>query len=69
MYSLRSGNLFTCKIDKRTFGKNKLETGDIVTIIKREYKPKMKKDEDGGFSPIPGANELWIRQYKKLSKQ
>ena len=69
MYSLRSGNLFTCKIDKRTFGKNKLETGDIVTIIKREYKPKMKKDEGGGFSPIPGANELWIRQYKKLSKQ
>ena len=68
MYSLRSGNLFTCKIDKRTFGKNKLETGDIVTILKREYKPKMKKDEDGGFSPIPGESELWIRQCKKLTK-
>ncbi len=67
MYSLKNGNTLDCKIDRKTFNKNKLEEGDIVYISGTRNKPKMKKDENGQFVPIDGMNELWITSYKKMN--
>ena len=67
MYSLKNGNTLDCKIDRKTFNKNKLEEGDIVYISGTRSKPKMKKDENGQFVPIDGMNELWITSYKKMN--
>lgn len=66
MYSLRNGNNFDCKIDKRTFNRNKIEVGDIIRIIGARDKPKMKRDEDGNFVPIEGTSERWLTNYKKV---
>lgn len=66
MYSLKNGTLLECKIDKRTFNQNKLVKGDIVRITSSKYKPKQRRTEDGNYEPIPGINELWITNYKKV---
>ena len=67
MYSLKHGTTLECKIDRRSFYKNKLEEGDIVMISGSRNKPKMKRDEDGQFVPVEGTNELWITSYKKMN--
>lgn len=66
LYSLKHGNTLECKIDKKTFNKNKLSVGDIVIIIGSKYKPKIKRTDDGNFIPVDGVNELWITKYKKV---
>ena len=65
MYSLKNGNNLECKIDKRSFNKNKLSKGDIVMINTSRYKPKVKKTESG-WVEIPGTKELWITKYVKV---
>jgi len=67
MYSLKNGTTLDCKIDKKTFNKNKLIEGDIVMINGTRYKPKMKRNNDGAFIPVEGSNELWIVNYKKIN--
>ena len=66
MYSLKNGTIIDCKIDKKTFNKNKLKAGDIVRIISRRKKPKLKRLESGLYEPIPGTEELWITGYTKV---
>lgn len=66
MYSLKHGDTLECKIDKRTFNKNKLQKGDIVKISGSIKKPKMKRNEDGQFVPIEGTSELWITSYRRM---
>lgn len=65
MYSLKNGTIIDCKIDKKTFSKNKLEKGDIVRITGQRKKQRQKR-VDGGFEPVPGVFDLWITSYKKV---
>ena len=65
LYSLKNGTTLDCKIDKRTFNKDKLKVGDIIKVISNKSKPKMKRDENGNFTPIEGTSELWVTNYKK----
>ena len=66
VYSLKNGSLFDCKIDKRTFNRNKLQEGDIISIKGSTTKPKMRKLDDGTFETIQDTLELWITNYNKL---
>ena len=66
LYSLKNGTTLDCKVDKRTFSKEKLEVGDIVRIRGTKEKPKVRKNENGEFEPIPGTKELWITDYAKI---
>ena len=66
LYSLKNGTTLDCKVDKRTFSKEKLEVGDIVRIRGTKEKPKVRKNENGEFEPIPGTKELWITDYTKI---
>ena len=66
MYSLKNGTVIDCKIDKRSFAKNKLQSGDIVRIHGQRKKPKLKRLENGQYEPIPGVDELWITGYTKV---
>lgn len=67
MYSLKNGTTLDCKIDKKTFNKNKLSNGDIVVITGSKSKPKVRRTEDGTFEPIEGTKELWITGYRKTN--
>ena len=68
LYSLKNGTTLDCKIDKRTFNKEKLANGDIVKINGTKQKPKVKKNlETGEWETIVGTNELWITSYHKLN--
>ena len=67
LYSLKNGTTLDCKIDKRTFNKEKLVNGDIVKINGTKQKPKVKKNiETGEWETIAGTKELWITAYQKL---
>ena len=66
LYSLKNGTTLDFKVDKRTFSKEKLEVGDIVRIRGTKEKPKVRKNENGEFEPIPGTKELWITDYAKI---
>lgn len=63
MYSLKSGEVLDCKIDKRTFNKQHLNVGEIVKINRTSRKPKVRKNEDGEWEQIPDSLELWITDY------
>ena len=63
LYSLKNGTTLDCKIDKKTFNKQKLEKGDILRIAETKSKPKVKKNEDGDWVTVPGTKELWITKY------
>ena len=68
MYSLKNGTTLDCKIDKKSFNKEKLAIGDIVRINGTKQKPKVRKNEETGeWESIPGTNELWITTYHKLN--
>lgn len=68
MYSLKNGTTLDCKIDKKTFNKEKLAVGNIVRINGTKQKPKVKKNEETGeWEAIPGTSELWITTYHKLN--
>ena len=67
MYSLKHGNTLDCKIDRKTFNKNKLKEGDIVMVSGSRNKPKMKRNEDGEFVSVEGTSELWVTSYKKVN--
>lgn len=66
MYSLKNGTIVDCKIDKRTFAKNRLQVGDIIKVQGQTKKPKLRRLENGQYEPILGVNELWITNYKKI---
>ena len=67
MYSLKYGNTLDCKIDKKTFNKEKLCIGDIVMINSSRTKPKMKLDVSGNFVAVDGMTDLWITSYRKVN--
>lgn len=66
LYSLKNGTTLDCKIDKRTFNKDKLAVGDIVRITSTKEKPKSRKNENGEWESIPGTKELWVNAYHKI---
>ena len=66
LYSLKNGTTIDCKIDKKTFNKNKLKVGDTIRIIKSPLKHKNRKNENGDWEPIPDQLERWITEYKKV---
>ena len=66
VYSLKQGETLDCKIDKKTFNKNKLKVRDIIKIQGQTKKPKVRKNENGDWVPVPGVNEIWITQYQKI---
>lgn len=66
MYSLKNGTTLDCKIDKRTFNKAKLQTGDLVRVKGTKRKLKSKRVADGVWESIPGTSELWITSYTKI---
>ena len=63
LYSLKNGTTLDCKIDKRTFNKLRLKKGDILTILSCNYKPKVKRNENGEWENVPNTKELWITKY------
>lgn len=65
MYSLKNGTVIDCKIDKRTFNRNPINIGDIVTITGTKKKPKVRKNADGEWEAVPDVKELWITNYHK----
>lgn len=67
LHSLKNGTVVECKVDKRTFGKNKLIVGDLIRITGQVRKPKLRRTEDGDYEPVPGVNELWITKYEKIN--
>lgn len=66
MYSLKNGTTLDCKIDKKTFNKEKLSDGDIVRISGTKNKPKVRKNADGEWETIQDTSELWITAYHKV---
>ena len=66
LYSLKNGTTLDCKIDKRTFNRDKLEVGDIVRITSTKEKPKSRKNENGEWESIPGTKELWVNAHHSL---
>lgn len=66
MYSLKNGTTLDCKIDKKTFNKEKLSKGDIIRISGTKNKPKVRKNADGEWETIQGTSELWITAYHKV---
>lgn len=67
MYSLKNGTMVECKIDKRTFNKNKLAKKDIIRVTNQTKKPKLKRLEDGTFEPVPGTLEIWLTNYERVN--
>ena len=65
LYSLKNGTILDCRIDKRTYNSNKVESGNILKIISSTYKNKMKRTDEGQFVPVPGVKEIWLTKYKK----
>lgn len=66
LYSLKNGTTIDCKIDKRTYNKNKLKRGNIIRIIKSPLKNKMRRNDKGEYEPVPGQHERWITDYRIL---
>lgn len=64
VYSLKNGTMLECKIDKRTYNRNKLNKGDIIRVMGQSRKPKSKRMEDGTYQPIPNTSELWLTNYE-----
>lgn len=65
-HSLKNGTIIECKIDKRTFNKNKLDKFDVIRVSGQQTKPKVKRDEAGNFVPIPNTSEIWLTKYQKV---
>ena len=65
MHSLKNGTVIDCKIEKRTFNRNPINIGDIVTITGTKKKPKVRKNADGEWETVPDVKELWITNYHK----
>lgn len=66
VYSLKNGTMLDCKIDKRTYNKNKLKKGNIIRVSSQTKKPKSQRAEDGTYKPIPGTSEIWLTKYDKV---
>lgn len=66
LHSLKNGTVVDCKIDKRTFNKCKLQTGDLIKIQGQERKAKLRRTEDGQYEAVSGVVELWITKYTKV---
>lgn len=67
MYSLKNGKNVPCKIDKKTYGSNKLNVGDIISIDGQKAKPKYKRTPEGKYEVVDGTKEYWITSYHKVS--
>lgn len=65
-YSLKNGMIIECKINKSTFGKAKITSGDIIRVVEQEKKPKSRKLENGSWEKIPGTSEIWITKYEPI---
>ena len=65
-HSLKNGTTVECKVEKKTFNRNKLSVGNIVRIISTKTKPKSKKNEKGEWVYIPDTKDIWINSYKKI---
>lgn len=66
LYSLKYGTIMERKIDKKTFGKEKFEKGEILRIMGETTKPKKRRTEDGRFEDMPGEYERWLTKYKVI---
>jgi DNA polymerase III alpha subunit len=66
LHSLKNGTIVECKVDKRTFSKNRLAEGDLVRIYSQTKKPKLRRTESGDYEPVPGVDELWLTKYMKI---
>lgn len=66
LHSLKNGTIVECKVDKRTFSKNRLAEGDLVRIYSQTKKPKLRRTDSGDYEPVPGVDELWLTKYVKI---
>ena len=66
MHSLKTGSNIEVKVNKKVFKKKPINEGDIVRIRSQKVKPRVKRNEDGSFSPIPGTREVWVTDYKLI---
>lgn len=67
IYGLKRGEMFDCKIDKRTFNRNKLEKGNLIRITGQVSKPKSRLNERGEWEPIPNTSDLWLTKYQVVN--
>ena len=66
VYSLKKGEMIECKIDKRSFNRDRLKVGDIIKIKGQTKKQKVRKNESGSWVPVADMYEIWITQYQKV---
>ena len=66
VYGLRRGEMFDCKIDRRTFNRNKLSEGDLIRITGQVSKPKSRL-VNGQWVPIPDTSDIWLTKYQVVN--
>ena len=66
VYGLRRGEMFDCKIDRRTFNKHKLSEGDLIRITGQVSKPRARL-VNGQWEPIPGTSDIWLTKYQAVN--
>ena len=65
IYSLKNGNIISCKISKRDYNRSKISKGDIIKITGTTRKPRQKRTASGSYETIPNEFDLWITKYTK----
>lgn len=68
VYCLANGNILDVKIQKRIFGNQKVNKGDLVIIEHNgfRYKPKYRMGDNGKWIKDVKEKELWIEKYKVI---
>lgn len=66
LYSLSTGKTGEMKVKKPYYTKNKVNTGDIITVTEWIKKPA-RTFQDGQMIPVKGKFELWIDSYSPVT--
>ena len=62
LYAMANGGTIKVKVDKRTYGRNPVQKGNIIKVIDSYKKPKVYKDGDKWVET--SEKEWWIAEYK-----
>lgn len=62
LYAMANGGTIKVKVDKRTYGRNPVQKGDIIKVIDSYKKPKVYKEGDKWIETP--EKEWWITDYK-----
>ena len=68
LYAIANGNIIETMVDKRTFYRNPIETGQILKIRDQYSKPKQIRNSDGKWTDIPGTKIWWLTDYREATE-